>query len=231
MVEFKVRYRNETHGFRENTTDWSLAGRNTEFRPAYAITEGKDINLSYIIRLGEPIDCCPRTFQANLSYAHGQTLPESEFDYTRNDVVMESYLPLHRRVGLHLKARTGTLDGPEGGYGLQHQVLMGGVGSIQGYDYKDLNGDGIMESGSHYAVINTDFLLWKRRSLLGLSWHFGGVWDSNDQLLTGNYLDNLQEHGYHSLGVSLGGEDVRLEYFRPLTRDDEWIFYLRLAQF
>lgn len=227
LVEFKARYRNEIHAIMDSVTNWSLF-REDRFRGRYPITEGRDVNLQYLVTLGWPVGSFPRRFQGNLSYAYTKTMDGSAFDYTRDDITLEAFVPLHRRLGIRVKARTGAVYGDATGYGLQHLVPIGGIGSLQGYDYKEL-------IGNQYAVVNAMFSLRKRRGtrngLLSLHWHFGLAWDSQDRILTGNYFSDLQKDGCHAVGISMGNDDARIELFRPLVEGRDWIFYLRILDF
>ncbi len=226
IVEFKVRYRDEFHRVMENVTEWSLFYKDLSFNNAYNITEGRDVNLRYLITLGRPVGYFPRRIRGNLSYAYTQTVPGSAFNYTRDDITLEAFVPLHSRLGIRLNARTGAVYGDASGYGRQHLVPVGGIGSVQGYGYKELIGD-------HYAVVNATFSLRKRKELLSLVWHFGLAWDSQDQdrILTGNYFGDLLEKGCHAIGISVGDDDARIELFKPLTAGRDWVFYLRILDF
>ncbi|MFC1483691.1 BamA/TamA family outer membrane protein [Candidatus Neomarinimicrobiota bacterium] len=236
LVEFKARYRNEEHFSMPNVTDWSVAGRDEDFRLAYDITEGREVTLRYSLALGSPLSCCSRRFQTYLSYAHMHALPNtgSDFEYTREDIAGEAYVPIHKRLGIRAHVRTGAIDGTiNEDYGLQHLVPVGGIGSVQGYDYKDLSGDGAIDLGNHYGIVQLDFVLWARKSYSSLSWHYGGNWDSPEHLLSSKHIEGLQNNGYHALGISIGGDDMRLELFRPLHEgaiSNDWIFYLRILE-
>ena len=232
IVEFKVRYRNESHAKMDSVTNWSLFGEDA-FRGTYDITPGKDVNLQYLVTLGRPVGYFPRRIRGNLSYAYTQTMSGSAFDYTRDDITLEAFVPLHSRLGIRLNARTGAIKGAENvevPYGLQHLVPVGGIGSVQGYNYKDLNGDGVYDAGDHYAVVNATFSLRKRKDLFSLVWHFGLAWDSQHRILTGNYFGDLLENGYHAVGISVGDDDARFELFRSLESGD-WVFYFRMLDF
>ena len=91
LVEFKVRYRDEFHRIMRNATEWSVFYRNLRFNDAYPITEGKDVNLQYLVTLGRSIDYFPRRISGNLSYAYTQTMSGSAFDYTRDDITLEAF--------------------------------------------------------------------------------------------------------------------------------------------
>lgn len=223
LVELKVRYRNETHAIMDSVTNWSVFG-DDRFRGTYDIAPGRDANLRYLVTFGRPIGYFPRRIRGNLSYAYTQTMNGSDFDYTRDDVTLEAFVPLHRRLGIRLNARTGTISGDL--YGPQHQVPLGGIGSVQGYGYKSIGPD------NHYAVVNATFSLRKRNNLFSLVWHFGLAWDSQDRLLTGNYFsDLLEEKGYHAVGISYGDDDIRFELFRSLMEGRDWVFYFRILDF
>jgi hypothetical protein len=227
IVELKVRYRDEKHRMMPNATDWSLSNRTGEFSDPYDIAEKQDANLSYQVTLGYPAGFFPRHIQGNLAYTYTQTYPGGEddatlFDYTKEDVALETFIPLHRRLGVRVKARTGSVKGD---YGLQHMVPLGGIGSIQGYAYKTI------AAGDHYAVVNATFSLRNRRSLFSLFWHYGNTWNSTDRLLTGDYFSDVQDGGHHGIGLGLGDDDVQIELFRTLDEGSNWITYLRILEF
>lgn len=224
LVEFKVRYRDEFHRIMENVTEWSLFYNDRKFHDPYDITEGKDVNLRYLFTFGHPVGYFPRYIRGNLSYAYTETMPGSDFDYTREDLTLEAFVPLHRRLGIRLNARTGAISGNL--YGLQHLVPLGGIGSVQGYGYKSIGPD------NHYAVINASFSLRKRKGkgLFSLHWHYGESWDSDDPLFSLDHFKHLPEHGYHAVGISYGDDDARFEFFRSLE-DGKWVFYFRILDF
>lgn len=225
LVELKVRYRNEKHSSMENAADWSLFGGDLKFRPPYEITDTADVNLRYQIALGRPVGYFPRRIQGNLSYAHTRTMPGSEFEYTRDDLTLEAFVPLHRRVGIRVNARTGAIRGDF--YGRQHQVPLGGIGSVQGYKYKSIFDD----SDNHYAVINAMFSLRTRKKLLSLHWHYGATWENDARLFSAEHFKYLPDHSYHAVGISAGDDDTRIELFKPLKEGRDWVLYLRILDF
>ena len=224
LVEFKVRYRNENHEKMDSVTNWSMFGKDA-FRGTYNIAPGRDANLRYLVTFGRPIGYFPRRIGGNLSYAYTQTMNGSDFDYTREDATLEAFVPLHRRLGIRLNARTGTISGDL--YGLQHQVPLGGIGSVQGYGYKSIG------PNNHYAVVNATSSLRKRRGngLFSLHWHYGESWDSDGPLFSFDHFKHLPAHGYHAVGISYGGDDVRFEFFRSLEEGRDWVFYFRILDF
>ncbi|UCD38092.1 MAG: hypothetical protein JSW54_00990 [Fidelibacterota bacterium] len=231
LAAFKVRYRDEEHRMMPSATSWDPSNQGRSLTPefAYAINDTlRDINLRYQISLGHPAGYFPRRIEGQIVYAYTQTAPGSEddntmFDYTREDITLEAFVPLHRRLGIRVNARTGTIKGDR--YGLQHLVPLGGVGSVQGYGYKAIDPE------NHYAMINTTISLRNRKSLLSLSWHFGNTWDSGDRLLTGDYFNDLTGDGYHSIGLSVGDDHASLALFRSLQAGGDWIFYFRLLDY
>ena len=230
LVEFKVRYRNESHAKMDSVTNWSMFGKDA-FRGTYDIAPGRDANLRYLVTFGRPIGYFPRRIGGNLSYAYTQTMNGSDFDYTRDDMTLEAFVPLHRRLGIRLNARTGAISGPVNKRGLQHLVPIGGIGSVQGYNYKDLDGDGAIDAGDHYAVVNATFSLRKGKDLFSLHWHYGESWDSDDRLFSLDHFKHLPEHGYHAVGISYGDDDARFELFRSLVEGRDWVFYFRILDF
>ena len=224
-ARFRARYLNEDHRTMDHISQWSLFGGDKRFRPGYPITPGQEVNITYTLDVGHPVGIFPRRPTGQASVSHTQTLKAGDFDYTRQDVALELFVPVHRRLGLRVAARTGSLTTSTGSYGLQHQVPLGGIGSVGGYNYKTI------APGDHYGLIQTAFSLRTHDDdIYALMWHFGNSWNSADVLFLGNYLADLRSDGYHSIGLSLGDEDTRLEIFKPLSAaaPRDWVLYLRL---
>lgn len=221
-VNLKVSYLNEEQSFMPRTADWSLFGGKKTFRSGYAVTDGKEISLSYQARLGDPVGLFYRRFQISLAGSYVTTLEGSDFDYNKTDVVGELFLPLHRRVGIRAAARTGIIQGDPAGYGLQHKVPIGGIGTVGGFSYKD-------QVGSHYAVVNLDFTLKKRGHITAVLWQYGNAWDATYGLWGEDFISDVQENGSHSVGLRFGDYDTRFEIYRPLTGGSrDFVFYFRI---
>lgn len=220
LFELKARYRNENHRIMDVVTNWSLLGQAGEFRPKYLIDEGRDANLQLRLAAGAPLSPFPGRFQGNFAYAQTQSMSGSDFDYLREDLSLAAFVPLHRRLGLTVSGRTGTITGSN--YGLQHQVAVGGIGSVQGYAYKSLG------TGNHYAIIQAAITLRDFDKFYSLMGHLGGVWDASAGLLTGEHLRASSQNNSAALGLAYGGESFRLEFFKPVTSGADWTIYLRI---
>ncbi len=225
-MEFRARYRDEVHREMDVVTHWSLFGGDRKFRPKFGIDEGRDVNVQYRVSVGRPVGLSPGRYRGNAVYTYTQTMPGSEFDYTREDFSLEAFIPLHRRLGIRLDARTGTIAGDS--YGLQHQVAVGGIGSLQGFTYKDLNSDGANDTGNHYGVVSTTFSLRDHHRYYSVIAQLGRVWDSTEPLLAGQHISDLLEKPSAAVGLGLGDEDTRLEFFKPLTGAGDWVVYFRI---
>lgn len=223
-ARFSARYLNEYHRTMDHISQWSLFGGDKRFRSFYPIEPGRDVNITYALDVGHPVGVFNRRPTGHATVSYTQTLSAGDFDYTRQDVALELFVPFHRRLGLQVAARTGSLDTSPGNYGLQHQVPLGGIGSVEGYRYKEF------APGDHYGLIRTSFSLRTHGDdIFALMWHFGNSWDSADALFLGDYLADVRSGGYHSVGLSLGDEDTRLEIFKPLSgAARDWVLYLRL---
>ena len=225
-MEFRARYRNEVHRVMEVVPLWSLFGGDREFRPEFGIREGRDVNVQYRVSVGEAVGLFPGRYRGKAVYSYTQSRPESAFNYTRDDFSLEAFLPLHHRLGIRLDARTGTITGDS--YGLQHQVAVGGIGSLQGFAYKDLNGDRDIDTGNHYGVVSMTFSLRDDHRLYSVMAQLGGVWDSAEPLLAGQHFSDLWEQSSAAVGLGIGDEDTRLEFFKPLTEAGDWVIYFRI---
>ncbi len=224
-VRLMARYRNETHRLMPRTVSWSMFGGEKNFRPGYPVTNGKDINLTYQFQLGSDVGLFHRRFALGLAASYTSTLPGSFFEYTREEVAADIFLPLHRRIGIRAMVKTGATLSTGTGFGLQHMVPIGGLGSIGGYAYKD-------QAGSHYALLEMAFTLRRRTDLAAILWQYGSAWDAGYGLLQGDYFNTVSQSGRHSVGLRLGDNDGRLELFRPLSGSkNEFVLYFRLIDF
>lgn len=224
-ARFRARYLYEDHRTMDHISQWSLFGGDKRFRPGYVIAPGREVNITYAVDVGYPVGIFHRRPTGHATVSYTQTLPDGDFDYTRRDVALELFVPFHRRLGLRVAARTGSLDASPGSYGPQHLVPLGGIGSVGGYGYKSIPG------GDHYGLIQTTFSLRTHDDdIYAVMWHFGNSWNSSDALFLGDYLTDVRSGGYHSVGLSLGDDDTRFEIFKPLSGavPQDWVLYLRL---
>ncbi len=224
----KVQYRNETHALMPNTTNWSLFGGDKQFRPGFDITPGKDVNLAVHADIGHAVGPFHRGITAGAGIRYVQTLEESDFDYTRQDANVDLFMSLHPRLGIQLSVRGGAIESDldAGGYGNQHMTPLGGLGSVSGYDYKSFG------YNTSYGLIKAAFVLRKHHDFMGLLWNYGNSWDGTAGLLSSDYLEGIQDGGAHSVGIGFGGDDVRFEFYKPLSKEHssrEWVMYFRLV--
>ena len=206
------------------TVNWSLFGNDKTFRDGYAITEGQDVNMTYHVKIGDRIGLFHRRFKALLGGTYASTMPGSDFNYVRQELNAGLFINFQRRLGMRAIVKTGaTLDKSSdgSGYGLQHLVPVGGIGSIGGYDYKD-------SIGSHFAIVNLDFSLLERSGdVLSLLWQYGSAWNAGYNLLSGDYFADLRKDARQSIGFRFGGENTRFEIFQTLNGPKEYAFYFR----
>ena len=213
-VWFRARYLNEEHRPMDHISQWSLFGGDKRFRPGYLIAPGREVNITYTVDVGRPVGVFHRRPVGHATVSYTQALPDGDFDYTRQDVALELFVPFHRRLGLRVAARTGSLTSSTDSYGPQHLVPLGGIGSVGGYRYKSISG------GDHYALLQTSFSLRTHgNDIYALMWHFGNSWNSSEALFLGSYLADVRSGGFHSVGLSLGDEDTPARNFQaPLRR-------------
>ena len=224
-LRLMARYRNETQRLMPRTVSWSMFGGEKNFRPGYPVTNGKDVNLAYQFQLGSGVGLFHRRFALSLTASYTSTLPGSFFEYTREEVVANLFLPLHRRIGIRAAVKTGATLSTGTGFGLQHMVPVGGVGSIGGYAYKD-------QAGSHYVLVDMAFTLDRGSALAAILWQYGRAWDAEYGLFQDDYFNAVSQSSRHSIGLRLGDEESRLELFRPLSGSkNEFVIYFRLMDF
>jgi cytoskeletal protein CcmA (bactofilin family) len=219
-----VSYLDEKHTKMENTVEWSLFGGEKLFRPALAIADSHDVTVGANFALGNDVDVYHRQIRANFAVDYRQSTGDSDFDYARKDITANLYLPFHRDLGVRLFTRFGGVDGSL--YGRQHQVALGGIGSVGGYDYKSL----FTDNHNQYAAANVAFTLRSGNSIYTLLWNYGNTWDADKYT---NYTAGLQEKGVNSVGLGFGGDDFRLQIYKPLANEAEgnWMAYIRFIEF
>ncbi len=88
-----VRYLDEHHVTMENSVEWSLFGGEKLFRPALVVTDSQDVTVGVNIALGNDVDVYHRQIRANFAVDYSQSMGTSDFDYTRQDITANLYLP------------------------------------------------------------------------------------------------------------------------------------------
>ncbi|MCH7851148.1 MAG: polymer-forming cytoskeletal protein [Candidatus Marinimicrobia bacterium] len=234
LSKLRIQYLSETHNGLANTAKWSLFGGDKQFREAWSITEGKDVNLSVGLALGRPVGLFHRKLAISTDLGYTQSVEGSSFDYTRQDVAFETFLPLHYLIGIRVSGRAGSvLSDRVDGFGPQHSTPLGGIGSVGGYRYKSF------DPGNHYGLLRVaiTMLSGDRDNVYRLSWHYGNNWSSSNSMLSGDFINEIQDGGRHSAGIGIGDEDgdFLLEIYKPLTgvqgTSSDWTLYLRLLDF
>ncbi|MCH7939642.1 MAG: hypothetical protein IID13_07845, partial [Candidatus Marinimicrobia bacterium] len=107
------------------------------------------------------------------------------------------------------------------------------IGSVGGYRYKSF------DPGNHYGLLRVaiTMLSGDRDNVYRLSWHYGNNWSSSNSMLSGDFINEIQNGGRHSAGIGFGDEDgdFLLEIYKPLTgvqgTSGDWTLYLRLLDF
>ncbi len=140
------------------------------------------------------------------------------------------FIPFHSRLGIGLYGKAGNVISTGiNGYGLQHRTELGGIGSLQGYDYKSI----LDPTDNQYAFGRASLAMRNRGSVLAITWQFGNTWTSDESLLQGTYMDDLKADMLQSVGFSFGDNDTRFEFYKPITEgyDKGWIMYFRINAF
>ena len=229
-IQLQAKYVNEEHKAVGNNAEWSLFGGDKLFRDAYAITAEQDVNLEYSLKIGTPLYAFHRYFTLYGRAAQIETLKGSYFEYKRQEAELSVFIPFHSRLGIGLYGKAGNVISTGiNGYGLQHRTELGGIGSLQGYDYKSI----LDPTDNQYAFGRASLAMRNRGSVLAITWQFGNTWTSDESLLQGTYMDDLKADMLQSVGFSFGDNDTRFEFYKPITEgyDKGWIMYFRINAF
>lgn len=229
-IQFQAKYVNEEHKAVGNNAEWSLFGGNKVFRDAFVITPEQDVNIEYSLKIGTPLFAFHRYFTLYGRAAQTETLEGSYFEYKRQEAELSVFIPFHIRLGIGLYGRAGNvISTGTNGYGPQHRTELGGIGSLQGYGYKSILGP----TDNQYAFGSVSLAMRNVGSVLAITWQFGNTWTSDESLLQGTYMDDLKADMLQSVGFSIGDNDTRLEFYKPITEgyNNGWTMYFRINAF
>ncbi|MBU8932519.1 MAG: outer membrane protein assembly factor [candidate division Zixibacteria bacterium] len=219
-VTFDARYRSEeTNWLDAQPHLWSLFGGDKLFRSNFSSIGGdlrtqaiSEIDTTTNASLGIGLEW--NTLDADRPYAHsGWRLngniewahPDigSDFDYRRFVVSARRYQEVHRRAMILVRGMFGNACGTLPVY---KQFYLGGLGTLRGYDYKEL-------SGNRFWMVNAEYRIDFPRSDLGASilWDIGRITDNS------GFEDENEVR--NSVGIALMlGDQTRISLSKRLDR-------------
>jgi hypothetical protein len=156
VTQVKVGYLADEYRSMDNRTEWSLFGGNKQFRPNPLIDEGKmrgivgSVGLSTV---SSTIDG-PEGWSINTTAEFINKSYGGDFKFDRYVVDIRRYQPLGRWDNFNVRFRIGT---SEGALPLQKSFEMGGLGTVQGYAFKEDQGNRMLLMNAEF-IINGDFL-------------------------------------------------------------------------
>jgi len=204
-IKISVQYRDELQSQMNTVATWSLFGSQEIFRGTYLIEEGKEISLNYKISIGQPYQWnCTSSVLGYLQYSKTESQKKSDFIYTKQDLIADSYFPFTRKLGIHTQVKAGSVYGDH--FGLQHRYLIGGIGSLRGYTWKQFDGTRF-SSGTIEIVFDGIAVFYDRAA----------IWSDGADELSSNHWDKLlNSHNGESIGFSFGSHRSRIDIIKPL---------------
>ncbi len=208
IIRLSGTYRDEYHSQMSTEANWSLFGGGKEFRGAYMITEGQEISLTTRLTAGHEYRwMCDQSLTAYFDISRTTTEPDSDFQFTREELTADVFFPFTGELGVHFRIQTGSLRGDA--IGLQHIFRVGGIGSLRGYDWKTFE-------GNHFTTGTIEIVF----DEISVFYDQAAVWDEPGMLLSGDNWDQLIQNPVgRAAGVSIGSDDARIDIIKPLSED------------
>jgi len=214
--------RSEDHEAMRNTATWSVhSGR---FRPNLPVDEGTLRSVFASLRLGTPLNHIAVAWERA-----GEDVLGGDFDFSLAEATLRGRVPLGEAQ--HLDLRVKGASNLRGALPLQRRFLLGGLGSVRGYDYQSLlvahpEGPQALYGGERMLLANLEygFGLLDEFDLFAL-YDAGMAWADRDADIE---FADLKD----SAGLGLGSADagLRLNIMRSLDGSDETVFELRLER-
>lgn len=211
-INANVIYTDETQERMNTVASWSLFGSNKEFKGMYPIHEGDDVNYRWELSIGQSYKWnYDSSFTSFLLYSQAQSTESSDFNFDKKEIVIDTFLPFARNVGIHLLFKSGSLSGNN--YGTQHMFHIGGIGSLRGYDWKQFS-ESQYSSGTIELVFDELSIFYDRAA----------SWESDQNFINANHWNKLlNSHSGASFGMSVGNKKARLDIIKPLRTEDNEI--------
>jgi hypothetical protein len=214
--------RSEDHEAICNTATWSV--HSGHFRTNLPIDAGTLRSVFGSLRLGTPFNHLAVAWERA-----GEDVLGGDFGYSLAEATLRSRVPLGDAQ--HLDLRVKGASNLRGALPLQRRFLLGGLGSVRGYDYQSLlvahpEGPQALYGGERMLLANLEygFGLLDEFDLFAL-YDAGMAWADRDAEFA---LKDLKD----SAGLGLGSADagLRLNLMRSLDGSEETVFELRLER-
>ncbi len=155
-AQMKVGYLADEYRSMDNKTEWSFFGGKKQFRLNPAIDEGKMrgiVATAGLSTVSSTIDG-PEGWSIHTTAEFINTSSGGDFAFDRYVADIRRYQPLGRWDNFNIRFRVGT---SEGLLPAQKEFDMGGLGTVQGYPFKEDQGNRMMLMNAEF-IINGDFL-------------------------------------------------------------------------
>lgn len=216
--------RSEDHESLGNTATWSI--RSGRFRPNLPVDEGTLRSVFAGLRLGPPLSHLELRWERA-----GEDVLGGDFGYSLAEATLRSRLPLG--AGQHLDLRLAGGANLLGRLPLQRRYLLGGFGTVRGYDYQSLlvpaaaspaplyGGERMLLANLEYRVGIIDEL-----GLFAL-YDAGMAWADRDVDIQ---LADLKDSAGLGIGFDDDDTDLRLNILRTLDGSEQTAVELRLGR-
>lgn len=216
--------RSEDHESLTNRSTWSV--RHGHFRPNLPVDDGTLRSVFAGLRLGAPLSYLEFAWERA-----GEDVLGGDFHYSLAEATLRSRLPVGpgQHLDLCLKGGANLL----GELPLQRRYLMGGFGTVRGYDYQSLlvpaiatpaplyGGERMLLAKAEYGVELLDEL-----GLFAL-YDAGMAWADRDADVQ---LDDLKDSAGLGIGFDSEDADLRLNILRTLDGSEQTAVELRLER-
>ena len=227
--QFKIGYLADEYWSMENQTEWSLFGGNKLFRPNPAINDGK--MRSFLTTAG--FSTTTTTIYGPEGWSLLATVEIADkslgglFTFNRYVADIRRYQPLGEYDNLNIRIRVGT---SEGALPLQKAYEIGGLGTVQGFPFKDEMGNRMILMNAE-LIVNGDFLgdlsfwpSWLMRGINVLVLTDAGLVRTvdNDALWTNGFNKITFSDFRHDVGIGVASRSgaFRLAYLWRTDRSE-----------
>ncbi|MBM4119254.1 hypothetical protein FJ251_16265, partial [bacterium] len=191
------------------------------------IEEGTLRSVFASLRLGTPLNHVALAWERA-----GEDLIGGDFDYSLADVTLRSRVPVAEAQHLDLRVRAAS--NLRGALPLQRRFLLGGLGSVRGYDYQSLlvpaaAGPAPLYGGERMLLANLEYGvdLFEELELFAL-YDAGMAWaDRNAGDIA---LADLKDSAGLGIGFDDDDTDLRLNILRTLDGSEQTAVELRLGR-
>lgn len=216
--------RSEDHESLGNTATWSV--RHGQFRPNLPVADGTLRSVFAGLRLGTPLSYLELDWERA-----GEDVLGGDFRYSLAEATLRSRLPVG--AGQHLDLRLTGGANLLGELPLQRRYLMGGFGTVRGYDYQSLlvpatAGSAPLYGGERMLLANLEYRVGIMDELgLFALYDAGMAWADRDAEVR---LDDLKDSAGLGIGFDSEEADLRLNIMRTLDGSEQTALELRLER-